>query len=183
MYTEDLAAEILARLAAGEPLRSICRSESMPDEKTVRAWALDPEHPIAVRYVQAREMGLFSMADEIIEIADDSRNDFVDRITRSGGVERVADEEAISRSRMRIAARQWLLSKALPQTFGEKLEQNLRVTDVTPRPTMDRAEWDETASKFFAAARDYRARVAAEAEAAALPAPDEARPKTNGRDR
>jgi hypothetical protein len=181
IYTDELAAELLARLAAGEPLRSICRSETMPDEKTVRAWARDPDHPIAERYAQAREMGFFSIADEILEIADDSRNDFIDRITRSGDVERVIDEEAIARSRMRIAARQWLLSKALPQTFGEKVEQNLRVTDLTPRPTMDRAEWDETASQFFAAARDYRARAAA--EAAALSAPDEAKPKGNGRDR
>jgi phage terminase small subunit len=61
-----------------------------------------------------------------------------------------------------------------------KDQHEVKVEDITPRPQMDRAEWDETASKFFAAARDYRARV--EAEAAALPAPDEARPKRNGRE-
>jgi hypothetical protein len=180
VYTEDLATVILARLAAGEPLRTICRADLMPDESTVRGWALDPNHPFAARYARAREMGFFSMADEILEIADDARNDFMERTTRSGEVVRVVDEEAIARSRMRIAARQWLMAKAMPQTFGDRLEQNLTVEDVTPRPQMDRAEWDETASKFFAAARDYRARV--EAEAAALPAPDEAKPKRNGRE-
>jgi hypothetical protein len=181
VYTEDLATVILARLAAGEPLRTICRADGMPDESTVRGWALEETHPFAVRYARAREMGFFSMADEILEIADDARNDFMDRVTRSGEVERVLDEEAIARSRMRIAARQWLLAKALPQTFGDRLEQNLRVEDITPRPQRPSdADWAETARKFRQAVAAHEARAEAE-EAAALPPPaDEARTKTNG---
>jgi hypothetical protein len=133
---------ILGRLAAGEPLRTICREDGMPDESSVRAWALDPRHPIAERFMRAREMGLYSMADEILEIADDSRNDHVDKLTRSGEVVRVVDEEAISRSRVRIAARQWLLAKALPQAFGERLEHAGGIKLETPpeprRPSDDR---------------------------------------------
>jgi hypothetical protein len=137
VYTEKLADAILARLAAGEPLRTICRDEGMPDESTVRAWALDPKHPIAERYMRAREIGLYSMADEILEIADDSRNDHVDRITRSGEVVRAVDEESISRSKVRIAARQWLLSKALPKAFGERLEHTGGLTlDTPPEPRL-----------------------------------------------
>jgi hypothetical protein len=79
------------------------------------------------------------MADEILEIADDSRNDHVDRITRSGEVVRVVDEEAISRSKVRIAARQWLLAKALPKAFRERLEHlgTLQVEDLTPKRPSD----------------------------------------------
>jgi hypothetical protein len=166
VYTEEIATSILTRLAAGEPLRTICRDERMPAESTVRAWAHDPNHPIAARYAQAREVGFFSLADEILQIADDSRNDFVDRITRSGEVERVLDEEAIARSRMRIAARQWLLAKALPHTFGDKVEQNLTVTDITPRPALPSREvMDEDLRKFRQAVVDYHKRAAAEAEA------------------
>ena len=172
---------MLARLAAGEPLRTICRADGMPDELTVRAWALDPNHPFAARHARAREMGFFSMADEILEIADDARNDFMDRQTRSGEVVRVVDEEAIARSRMRIAARQWLLAKAMPQTFGDRLEQNLTVEDITPRPQRPSdAEWADTARRFRQAVAHFEARVEAE-EAAALPSPaGEARAKTNG---
>jgi hypothetical protein len=54
VYSEDLAAVLLARLAAGEPLRTICCDTGMPAESTVRAWALDPNRPIAARYAQAR---------------------------------------------------------------------------------------------------------------------------------
>jgi hypothetical protein len=170
VYTEDLATVILARLAAGEPLRTICRTDGMPDESTVRAWALDPNHPFAARYAQAREMGFFSMADEILEIADDARNDFMERMTRSGEIEKVVDEEAIARSRMRIAARQWLLAKALPQTFGDRLEQNLRVEDITPRPQDPGREAMRAAiRRVRAAAADYEARMEAEQAAKALP--------------
>ena len=166
VYAEDLATVILARLSAGDPLRTICRADGMPDESTVRAWALDPEHPFAPRYARAREMGFFSMADEILEIADDSRNDWVDRITKSGDVVRVADEEAIARSRVRIAARQWLLAKALPQTFGERLEQNLKVEDITPRPQDPGREAMRAAIKRVrGAAANFEAMRAAEAAA------------------
>jgi hypothetical protein len=53
-YTEALGNEICERLAAGESLRSICRSAHMPDERRVRAWSLDENHPIAPRYARAR---------------------------------------------------------------------------------------------------------------------------------
>ena len=107
----------------------------MPDESTVRAWALDPKHPMAARYAQAREMGFFSLADELLEIADDARNDWMDKVGKAGDVMRVIDEEAISRSKLRIAARQWLLAKALPHAFGDKVEHSglLQVKDLTPK--------------------------------------------------
>jgi hypothetical protein len=38
-YTEELADEIVARLAEGEPLAVICRDEHMPCDDTVRNWA------------------------------------------------------------------------------------------------------------------------------------------------
>ena len=81
---------ILDRLAAGEPLRAICRDEGMPDERRVRAWAADANHPFAARYTHAREMGFFSMADELLEIADDSRNDWINKIAKSGEVDQSA---------------------------------------------------------------------------------------------
>jgi hypothetical protein len=180
VYTKEIAAEILSRLAAGEPLRSICRSESMPDEKTVRAWALDPNHPIAAQYAAAREMGFYSMADEILEIADDSRNDWVDKLSKSGDVVKVADEEAISRSRVRIAARQWLLAKALPKTFGDKVEHTggLQLEDITPRPQHPgRDVLEDDLRKFKEAIRHHHARVIAEEAAVALPP---ARARANG---
>ncbi|HEY1246085.1 MAG TPA: hypothetical protein VGF29_14760 [Hyphomicrobiaceae bacterium] len=171
IYTEEIAAVIVTRLAAGEPLRTICRNDRMPDESTVRGWALDPDHPFAKRYALAREMGFFSMADELLEIADDARNDFMERMTRSGEVETVVNEEVLARSRMRIATRQWLLAKALPQTFGDRLEQNLKVEDITPRPQDPGREAMRAAIKRVReAAIEYEKRTEADRAAKALPA-------------
>jgi hypothetical protein len=71
---------------------------------------------------------------------------------------------------MRIAARQWLLAKALPQTFGDRLEQNLKVEDITPRPQDPGREIMRAAiRRVRAAAADYEARVEAERAERALP--------------
>ena len=58
------------------------------------------------------------MADELLEIADDGRND---RIADEDGNERT-DHDVIARSRLRVDTRKWLLSKALPKIYGDKVQ-------------------------------------------------------------
>jgi hypothetical protein len=53
VYSEAIAGEICQRLADGESLKSICRSEGMPKSSTVIAWALDVAHPFYERYARA----------------------------------------------------------------------------------------------------------------------------------
>ena len=55
------------------------------------------------------------MADEIIEIADDARNDWV---MRDG--QRVFDRENINRARLRIDARKWLMVRLAPKKWGNR---------------------------------------------------------------
>lgn len=52
------------------------------------------------------------MADEILAIADDSTQDFIDG--RNGQV----DHEHIHLSRVRIDARKWLMGKMYPKVYG-----------------------------------------------------------------
>jgi hypothetical protein len=67
-YTPDLGALICARLAAGESLRSICRSDtSMPTEKTVWNWARSHPEFAALRvrallYARAQTRGRHARA-------------------------------------------------------------------------------------------------------------------------
>jgi hypothetical protein len=116
IYSEELAARICERLAAGETLRSICRDEEMPSEPTVRRWALDTESPFSAQYAKAREIGYGCMADELLEIADDGTND----TTKSKTGEEIMDAEWLARSRLRVDTRKWLLSKALPKVYGDR---------------------------------------------------------------
>jgi len=102
-YTPELATAICERLSRGESLRSICRDEGMPDEATVRQWALDDYQGFYSQYARARDLGLDAMADEVLAIAD----------TDAG--------EDVQRSRLRFDARRWYLSKLAPKRYGERL--------------------------------------------------------------
>lgn len=144
-YTEALAKEICERLADGESLSGICNDEHMPDEKSVRTWALDNRDGFSPRYVRARELGYLKMADELIEIADDARNDWMDK-KQKGGTIRVVDEECVKRSVLRVDTRKWVLAKMLPKVFGEKITSevtgSLTVTDTVDKPPSEtREEW------------------------------------------
>jgi hypothetical protein len=125
-YSAELADAILTELLTGRSLRDVCSDESMPPESTVRLWALDDREGFATRYSRAREIGYHSMGDEVLEIADDGRNDWVQRRKESGETESVPDHEHIARSRLRFDARRWLLSKCLPKIYGDRLDVNAK---------------------------------------------------------
>jgi hypothetical protein len=120
-FTQAVADRICELLADGWSLRQACREPGMPNERTVRDWARDEKHPFAPQYARAREIGYHAMADELLEIADDARNDWVGRETPDGTI-RIVDHEHINRSRLRVDTRKWLLSKALPKIYGDKIE-------------------------------------------------------------
>lgn len=121
-YTPELAASICERLVTGRTLRDVCRDAGMPAESTVRLWAQIDRDGFAARYRRAREIGYHAMADEMLEIADDARHDFVARKRASGEGEPVVDHEHVSRSRLRVETRRWLLARALPKIYGDKLD-------------------------------------------------------------
>ena len=101
IFSPELAERLCERLADGETLRAICRDEGMPDERTVRRWALDDVEGFSTQYARAREIGYQSMADDLTEIAD-------------------AKDGDPARDRLRVDTRKWLISKALPKIYGDK---------------------------------------------------------------
>ena len=62
IFSPELAALLCERLAGGETLRAICRDADMPDERTVRRWALDDVEGFAGHYARAREIGYQDIA-------------------------------------------------------------------------------------------------------------------------
>lgn len=124
LYSSQVADSILVRLASGETLRGICRDDGLPAEATVRLWAVEDRKAdgdaegFATRYARARDIGLDCMADELLEIADDGRNDWVER-QGEGQSEMVPDHDHIARSRLRVDTRKWMLSK-LVKRFGDR---------------------------------------------------------------
>jgi hypothetical protein len=130
LYTPEIAAEICARLASGESLRRICLSDHMPSEKTVRWWVIRNEHGMAEEYTQARDLGLDTLADEILEIADTPQ---MGEETRTGpDGKTVTKAEMYQHRRLRFDARRWYLSKLAPKKYGDKLDLMHRGDSTAP---------------------------------------------------
>ena len=124
-YSLELAARICERLADGESLKAICSADDMPNKATVYLWLT--KHPeFSDMYARAREDQADTLADEIIEIADDSRRD---TITDERGNE-VCNTEWINRSRLRVDARKWIAAKLKPRKYGERVDHTLAVNPI-----------------------------------------------------
>ncbi len=76
----------------------------------------------ADQYARAREALVESWADEIIDIADDGTTDYITKVGRNGAEYEAVDQEHIQRSRLRVDARRWLLSKLNPGQYGDHME-------------------------------------------------------------
>jgi len=113
-FNWKLADDICAQLAIGKSLRNICQPESMPAVSSVYKW-LRENDDFSNQYARAREDQADYLADEIIEIADDGRNDFME--DDEGNM--VVDHEHIQRSRLRVDARKFLASKLKPKKYGD----------------------------------------------------------------
>ena len=119
LHTEELGQRICELLCEGKTLTRICKENAdLPSDRTVRRWALDPDHPFSPQYARAREIGYHKMADDILDISDDGTNDT--HVNEAGNT--VVNNDVIARSRLRTENRKWLLSKALPKVYGDKLE-------------------------------------------------------------
>ncbi len=131
-FSPEIAQEICEKLAQGRTLRDVCRDDGMPAESTVRLWALEDREGFSAQYARAREIGYMSMADELMEVADDGSNDWMKRQDEDGQSSYVLNGEHVQRSRLRVDTRKWLLSKALPKLFGDKITQEHTGPDGSP---------------------------------------------------
>jgi hypothetical protein len=78
--------------------------------------------------MRAREEQADYFAEEILEIADDATNDWMERRDREGNnIGWQENGEAMQRSRLRVDARKWLMSKMAPKKYGEKSTVDMNV--------------------------------------------------------
>lgn len=118
-YTDEVAAVICERIANGESLRSICDDAEMPAQSTVFKW-LSENEAFSEKYARAREAQADALFDDILSIADDGRNDWMER-NFGDDTRWVENGEALRRSQLRIDARKWMVGKLRPKKYGEKL--------------------------------------------------------------
>src|SRR3990167_6839802 len=119
IYSDAICDEICLRLAAGESLVKICDSPHLPERETIVRWLIDPsKSSFCIKYTQARAAQAELLQDEMLEIADDGTNDYMERKRRDGSVEIVLDQEHVQRSRLRVDARKYLMEVMRPKVHG-----------------------------------------------------------------
>lgn len=121
-FTPELGDRICEEIADGRSLRSICLDEAMPGKSTVFRW-LRLDETFRDQYTRAREAQADALFDDIIDIADDGSNDWMERHDEQGGnIGWRENGEALNRSKIRIDARKWMAGKLRPKVYGDKLD-------------------------------------------------------------
>jgi hypothetical protein len=117
-FDAEYAAAICRQIAEGKTLTAICREgqeadPTFPSRGLVVDWTLRyPE--FAQEYNLARRKQLFAYVDEIIDIADNTP----------------VIPGRTHQQKLRIEARQWVLTKLNPEIFGDKLTINHTSTEL-----------------------------------------------------
>lgn len=124
-FSQEVFDAICDRIAQGESLRSICADDGMPSQTAVFKWlasdkASETGGALVEQYARAREAQADRLFDDILEIADDARNDWMYRRGDDDAGWQVNGEH-IQRSRLRIDARKWMAGKLRPKVYGEKV--------------------------------------------------------------
>jgi hypothetical protein len=123
-------------MVSGRSVRSICLDDDMPCMSTVFKWLREQEG-FSQQYARASVERGHVMAEEAIDIADDSKNDYID----VEGVQKLNNEH-VQRSRLRVDTRKWFASKLAPKVYGDKLALGgdadagpIQVSWQEPKPT------------------------------------------------
>ena len=117
---EELFNEACERMEKGESVRAILKDEHMPSSRTFFKW-IDKDDLKVKQYARACDLRADHMFDEMFDIADNSSNDYMDKL-QGDEVIKVPNTENIQRSRLRIDTRKWALSKMNPKKYSEKME-------------------------------------------------------------
>ena len=133
-FTKKLTTEICQKICEGFTLRQIAALEGMPEKTTILRWLNEAEEDEAKRvfydqYARAMRIRADLWGEEIIEIADDGSNDWMQRELDNGQSIDVVNHEYINRSKLRVDSRKWLMAKAAPKKYGEKVQQEVTGAD------------------------------------------------------
>ena len=104
----------------------------MPSRTAVMNWLADENREaFKRRYDVAREEMAHALFEDMRDIADDGRNDFMEKERQDGSNEIVFNGEHIQRSKLRVDTLKWQCSKLLPKIYGDRVavDSTLEVRD------------------------------------------------------
>jgi hypothetical protein len=106
--TPEVEERIIEGLTDGVPLRVLCRQDDIPSWRTVYDW-INADASFASRVAYARDLGFEAIAEDILDIADDTP----------------AISDHVQRSKMRIDTRLKLLACWSPKRYGNKQDVSI----------------------------------------------------------
>lgn len=124
----EIVNEICLQVARGERTRVAIKKADISFDTFFR-WIEDDEDK-SKQYARACELRAESMADEILAIADSTKDDV---ITDDNG-NPVTNHKVIQRDRLRVDTRKWLMSKMMPKKYGERqaIDHTTNGKEITP---------------------------------------------------
>lgn len=134
-YTTKLAELICERVATHDfGLRMLTKMyDDIPDKATINRWRRKyPE--FRAQYAQAKCEQMEFLTEDILDIADDGTNDWMEVYDKEGEcLGWRLNGEHVQRSRVRIDTRKWLACKLAPKIYGE-----LSNNSTNPNETFDK---------------------------------------------
>ena len=121
---EEIFKDIILQISRDAlSLRKVLIQSGMPSNETFYKW-LDSDKAKSKQYARACEDRQDLLFDEIIEIADENEADvYIDNDIAK------IDGNTVQRSRLKIDARKWALSKMNPKKYGDKLNVESKNTN------------------------------------------------------
>jgi len=125
-------------MGIGRILSKGYEGHNLPSYSTIMLW-LTEDTVLSEMYALGKEAQADYMADEMLEIADDGRNDYMEQVGDDdvGGLAFKLNGEHINRSRLRVDTRKWLASKLKPRKYADKVHAEVSGRDGKPIETRD----------------------------------------------
>jgi hypothetical protein len=120
IYSQEIADKICQRVATCSfGLKKLCTMhDDWPAMDTIYEWRYKIKE-FSEQYAAAKLKQADYMAEEIVEIADEGRNDYMESLSDDDkGMGWKLNGEHVQRSKLRIDTRKWLAAKLLPRTYG-----------------------------------------------------------------
>lgn len=123
-YSKELGEAICRKVAtSSDGLKKLCKNiDWFPCHDTIMEWRF-VHSEFSDQYKKAKIQQADVLAEDILDIADDST---WDEIETEHGIK--MNSEYVARSRLRVEARKWHLSKLLPKVYGERVQNDTNVT-------------------------------------------------------
>jgi hypothetical protein len=116
--------DICTKICGGSSLRATLCFDNTPSSQTFYKW-IDEDKEKAKQYARACEERTDYIFEDLITISDSAGGDL---ITLPDGRE-VVDNAVITRDRLRVDTRKWMLSKLNPKKYGDKLDVTQTIND------------------------------------------------------